>query len=295
MRDTIEGVRRRIQSAEELQSVVKTMKALSAAEIWHYERAVEALDDYMHTIELGFRAILHEHARELAIVRKPEQHRLGAIILGSDQGFVGRFNEHIVSFSLDAMSAIQPDPAERRLIVMGRRARTRLEAVEQRITIHGDMPRSLDGVLPHVHRLTERLTYWYGEGIVDHIFLCYNRPLTAARYEPLCIELLPIDLSWLQRLQAEPWHSRSLPHFDVPWNELFREFLGEYFFVAVYRAFAASLAAEHASRLASMQSAEDNIEKRLEKLQQAYHRERQNAITEELGDIIAGAEATREE
>jgi F-type H+-transporting ATPase subunit gamma len=293
VRDGIEGVRRRIQSAQELQSVVKTMKALSAAEIWHYERAVAALDDYMHTVELGFRALLHEHAEELAIARKPVQHRLGAVVLGSDQGFVGRFNDHIVTAALAEMGAIQSDIAQRQLIVMGRRARARLDAAGQPLASHGDMPRSLDGVLPHVQQLTDQLTAWYGERRVDHIFLFYNRPLSAARYEPVTIELLPIDLTWLQRLQAEPWPSRSLPHFDLPWQELFREFIGEYFFVAVYRAFAASLAAEHASRLASMQSAEDNIEKRLDRLQQLYHRERQNAITDELGDIIAGAEATR--
>ena len=292
-REKVEAVRRRIQGARELQSVVKTMKALSAAEIWHYERAVEALDEYMRTVELGLRAALHEHAEELAIVQKPEQHRLGAIVLGSDQGFVGRFNDNLVSYALSEMASVQPDETQRSLIVMGRRVRARLAAEGQRIIAHEDMPRSLDGVLPHVHRLTERLFAWFSEQDVDHIFLFYNRPLSAARYESVGFELLPINLDWLQKLQSEPWLSRALPHFDLDWNDLFQEIIVEYFFVMVYRAFVASLAAEHASRLASMQSAEENIEKRLEKLQQAYHQQRQNAITDELGDIISGAEATR--
>ncbi|HSM54754.1 MAG TPA: FoF1 ATP synthase subunit gamma [Candidatus Sulfomarinibacteraceae bacterium] len=291
--ETIETVRRRIQGAHELQSVVKTMKALSAAEIWHYERAVEALDEYMRTVELGLRAALHEHVEELAIAEKPLRHRLGAIVLGSDMGFVGRFNEQIVTFSLEEMEEMQPDEAQRNLIVMGRRARTRLAAEGQPVVIHDEMPRSLEGVLPHVRRLARRLFTWFSEKRVDHILLFYNRPVSAARYEPVCAELLPIDLTWLQAIQAEPWVSRSLPLTDLGWNELFQELIGEYFFVTVYRAFVASLAAEHASRLASMQSAEENIEKRLEALQRAYHQQRQNAITEELGDIISGAEATR--
>lgn len=291
--ETIETVRRRIESAKELQSVVKTMKTLSAAEIWHYERAVRALDEYARTVELGLRVILHEGMEELAIVTKPVQHRLGAIVLGSDQGFVGRFNDNIVSFALEQMERVQADEAQRSLIVMGRRLHTHLLAAGQRIVISDDMPRSLDGVLPHVHRLARRLLTWFDQQRVDHIFLFYNRPHTAARYEQIGVEILPIDVDWLRGLQAEPWQSRSLPLIDLDRPDLFREFIGEHFFVTVYRAFVASMAAEHASRLASMQSAEDNIEKRLEKLQRAYHQQRQNAITEELGDIIAGAEALR--
>jgi F-type H+-transporting ATPase subunit gamma len=70
--------------------------------------------------------------------------------------------------------------------------------------------------------------------------------------------------------------------------------LRQFFFMALYRAFAESLAAENASRLASMQAAERNIEEALEKLRLDYHRRRQSDITEELLDVLSGFEVLKD-
>jgi F-type H+-transporting ATPase subunit gamma len=72
---------------------------------------------------------------------------------------------------------------------------------------------------------------------------------------------------------------------------LFSSLVREYLFVSLYRAFAESLASENASRLASMQAAEKNIEERLRELSAQYHQQRQMSITSELLDIVSGFEA----
>ena len=77
----------------------------------------------------------------------------------------------------------------------------------------------------------------------------------------------------------------------MDWETIFRALIREYLFVSLYRAFADSLASENASRLAAMQSAEKNIEERLEELFGQFHRQRQSTITEELIDIVSGFEA----
>jgi F-type H+-transporting ATPase subunit gamma len=79
----------------------------------------------------------------------------------------------------------------------------------------------------------------------------------------------------------------------MEWDDLFAALVRQYLFVSLYRAFAESLAGEHASRLAAMQRAETNVEERLDMLEQTYHRRRQRAITEEVLDITAGFEALR--
>ena len=119
----------------------------------------------------------------------------------------------------------------------------------------------------------------------------YNNPETGASYEPRRVQLLPVDLDWLQQLRQRPWPGNTIPAFDQNWDDLFSDLIQEYFFVATHRAFAASPAAENASRLASMQAAERNIEDRLGELAQQYHQRRQSSITSELLDIVAGAEA----
>jgi F-type H+-transporting ATPase subunit gamma len=77
----------------------------------------------------------------------------------------------------------------------------------------------------------------------------------------------------------------------MDWNALFSELIQEYLYVSVFRAFAASLSAENASRLSSMEAAEQNIEDRLDNLEHRFHQVRQHSITSELLDIVSGAEA----
>src|SRR5690606_23539178 len=113
---------------------------------------------------------------------------------------------------------------------------------------------------------------------------------------PSKLQLLPIDHAWLRSLATRNWSSRSLPTFTMDWRRLFSALIRQYLFVALYRAFAESLASENASRLASMQAAEKNIQNHLSQLTAGYHRVRQQAITEELLDIVAGYETlTKEE
>jgi F-type H+-transporting ATPase subunit gamma len=80
----------------------------------------------------------------------------------------------------------------------------------------------------------------------------------------------------------------------MEWDRLFSALVQEYLLVSLFRAFAESLASENASRLASMQGAERNIEEQLEELTQRYHQRRQMAITEELLDIVTGFEALKQ-
>ena len=77
----------------------------------------------------------------------------------------------------------------------------------------------------------------------------------------------------------------------MDWNRLFSWLIREYLFVSLYRGFAESLASENASRLASMQVAERNIENRLDELNAQYHQQRQSGIDAELFDLVAGFEA----
>jgi len=78
---------------------------------------------------------------------------------------------------------------------------------------------------------------------------------------------------------------------QMEWDGLFSSLIREYLFVSLYRAFAESLASENASRLASMQVAERNIEDRLVDLSAQFHQQRQSSIDEELFDLVAGFEA----
>jgi F-type H+-transporting ATPase subunit gamma len=107
--------------------------------------------------------------------------------------------------------------------------------------------------------------------------------------------LLPIDRAWIKSIQEKKWPTRVLPTFTIERDNLFSSLFHQYIFVSLFRALAESMASENAARLLSMQSAEKNIDERIEQLNALYRSERQNAITSELLDIVSGFEALREE
>ena len=103
MSDTTESLRRKINSAGDLQSVVRTMKVLAASSIGQYEQSVRALADYNRTVELGLGACFRENGSvPLVEERKRETtaDSIGAVVFGSDQGLVGQFNDVVADLAV---------------------------------------------------------------------------------------------------------------------------------------------------------------------------------------------------
>lgn len=289
--DTSETLKRRIATAEDLQSVVKTMKALAAASIRQYELAVHALAEYNRTVELGLQVVL-QHSRTLGPFLAPTAtDSLGAIVFGSDQGMCGQLNDQIVAHALETLQA-SGVPADGRLVLaVGARAAARLEDAGQPVEARLPVPGSASGIGWMAEDVLLRLEEWHEKRGIRSMVLLYHQPLSRGSYRPRSLSLLPADRKWLRRLGAGPWPSRALPTFTMDRGRLFSALIRQYLFVSICRAFASALASEHASRLASMQSAERNIEDRLEELHADYRRQRQMAITGELLDLVAGFEA----
>jgi F-type H+-transporting ATPase subunit gamma len=128
------------------------------------------------------------------------------------------------------------------------------------------------------------------EGSLRQVVIVHNR-YEQQDVRPGDYRLLPMDEQWLQQLREAPWPTHALPMFTTPADELLSHLVRQYLFVELYGALAESLAAENATRLRAMQSAEKNVEERLDELTTRYNRQRQNSITAELLDVISGSEA----
>lgn len=289
--ETLEALQRKITSAEDLQSMVKTMKALAAVNIRQYERAVESLAVYHRTIERGLHILLTTKGDHAVIMKAGHDDRLGAIVFGSDQGMCGQLNEQVVAHALNSMDELGTSPSDRTLLVVGRRAAARLEAAGQTVEACFAMPGALPGVSTMVQDLLLQLEAWHIQRQIGRIYLFYSQHLSSATFRPYTVHLLPVNQAWLTILEAEAWPTRMIPTYTMDWDRLFSALIRQYLFVSLYRACAESLASENASRLAAMQGAENNIEDRLSELQSLFRQQRQTAITEELLDIVSGFEA----
>lgn len=287
---TLEAVRRRIDTTQDLHGIVRTMKSLAAVSIRQYEQAADALQDYADNVETGLRAVLRFGPIHAGETPDTTGGHAGVVVFGSDHGLCGRFNDEVVDFAQERVPAFGVDLGQARRIAVGARAADRLEAEGAAAEAWLTLPGSVDRLVDTAYAVIERVEDWRGRG-VDHVLLVHNRRGRETAAAPTVHQMLPLPAPWLERLRHESWPSRSLPQFRTEPSRLFAGLLRQHLFVTVFRAAAESLASEHASRLASMQAAERNIDERLEELQSAYRQQRQRAITDELLDLVAGFEA----
>lgn len=295
MSQTLESMRRRIETAEDMYGVVRVMKAMAASSVRQYEAAVESLAGYSRTIEAGLQIAMRNRPPGSTISEAGDAGRQALIVFGSDQGMCGAFNEHAAEAALDLLDAMGVTRADVQVLVVGARAVGRLEDAGCTVVRRLSMPSSIAGVTPAVHELLLAVEELRSAGGIGRFQLVHHRPLERTGSRPQALQLLPVDRGWLEELAAREWVSRSLPTFRMDWRELFSALIRQHLFVALYRSFAESLASENAARLSSMQAAERNIQGHLDQLQLDYHHGRQESIQAELLDIIAGFETLMED
>ncbi|MDQ2946888.1 MAG: F0F1 ATP synthase subunit gamma [Acidobacteriota bacterium] len=296
MSENIQSLRHRIDSAGDLEGVVRAMKALAASSIGQYQKAVEALDDYYRTVELGLSVCLRQADTATPVPdRKPKDGQaIGVVVFGSDQGLVGRFNEVVADLAVETVKAL-PGKVQK-IWAIGERVRSLLSDAGIAPVDLLAVPVSIHAITPLVgHILIELQAAREKREVVD-VYVFHNRPKSAAVYEPVCRRLLPLDDSWQSKLTSTPWPSqrpnqKAIPEIIGDASLTLKSLVSGYLFVSLYQSCAESLNSENASRLAAMQRAEKNIKNIVEDLNQKFHRVRQASIDEELFDVVSGFEA----
>jgi F-type H+-transporting ATPase subunit gamma len=301
MSDTTASLRRKINSAGDLRSVVRTMKALAASNIGQYEKSVRALGDYYRSVEMGLSICFRKSAQAAPMTGgsvRTDAGPVGAVVFGSDQGLVGRFNDVVADFALKTLAAL---PGKPQVWAVGERVHGRLEDAGLALAGLLAVPNSVKAITPLVGQILLESETRYSQGGISELYLFYNRPTSGAIYEPVQQRLLPLDESWRRELAEYPWPTKRLPEVmgggtdgeteSETQTTTLRALIREYLFVSLFRACAESLASENASRLAAMQRADKNINELLENLNGTFHRLRQSGIDEELFDVVSGFEA----
>jgi F-type H+-transporting ATPase subunit gamma len=290
--ETTESLRRKIDSAGELRSVVRTMKALAASSIGQYETSVRALVDYYRTVELGLSVCFRESERLAASTTEGTSPTaagaVGAVVFGSDQGLVGRFNEVVADYAIKSLAALPGTP---RVWAVGERVYAHL--VDAGLPLMGlfAVPNSVEAITPLVGQIQLESEAHRDQGDYAQVYVFHNRPQSATLYEPVRQRLLPLDAQWQEGMGHVRWPTRRLPEILSGGTATLRALIRDYLFISLYRACAESLASENASRLAAMQRADKNIDELLESLHGSFHRLRQSGIDEELFDVVSGFEA----
>jgi len=289
MSETTTSLTRKIGTASELQSVVRTMKAISASSIGQYESAVRSLDDYYRTVQLGLAACFKQRKfAEMMPDNNKHQGAIGVVVFGSDQGLVGQFNEVITAF---VVSTLEKLPGKKTIWPVGERIYSHLTEADLSMGVNFSLPSSVGTISSLVNEVLIEAELRREKGEVDEVYLFFNRHQSGGLCVPMCQRLLPLDDAWVKALSGIRWPSQNLPELLNSETNTLLAFVHEYLFVSLFRACAESLASENASRLAVMQRAEKNIDELLKTMHLSFHQLRQSNIDEELFDLISGFEA----
>lgn len=293
MTDSIASLRHKITSAQDLESVVRSMKTIASSSIGQYEKAVHSLDDYYRNVQLGLSACLSQTAQleqPAVIVNRSQKYApaIGVIVFGSDQGLVGQFNEVMVEFVVDSLAKLS---GNKMLWTVGERVESRLIETDLNTEASFELPHSINTITGLVGEILIELEAKRDQGLIDQVFLFHHKLEDNSISRLVSQQLLPLDAAWQRELVAIDWPSNNLVEVMPDQDQTRRAFVREYLFVSLFRACAESLASENASRLAAMQRAEKNIDEIQENLNQTFHRLRQSDIDEELSDVLSGFNA----
>jgi len=292
---TLEHYRRQLDHGEDLHGIVKTMKAMAAVTIRQYEQVVEAINQYHDTVFKAMHILMKRHPEILPELKSENgAENIGAIILGSEIGMCGQFNEDIADFALKNMDRIQEDSHKRKIVTLGLRVSGLIQSQGQAVKQEMELPGSVHSIKDSVQSLIVFFENWRTKENMDHILIYYNEKQSGSSYDQKEIHLWPPDLKEWQALVKKPWPAHCLPLYRSELDKLIAATIQQSVFVTIYQAFAESLASENASRLAAMQAAEKNIQEHLDEVRTQYNHERQSSITSELMDIISGFEALKE-
>ncbi|MEO6916262.1 MAG: F0F1 ATP synthase subunit gamma [Chitinophagaceae bacterium] len=287
--DTLESLRGKSEGAEDLKSVVSAMKAMAASNIVQYETAVDALGDYFHTVALGI--IAYFKAEKVQAIVEKKQYRANndlsvcAIVFGSDQGLVGRFNDSMADFVVASLKAL---PGKKEIWCIGERVQLLLSDAGLTTATLYPVPNDISAVTPLV---TQILNKSQDRKDLQEFYIFHNKPIIGGGYTKVKQRFLPLDEAWKKSLEQIKWPSKLQPQIAGDAKATLVALINGYLFTSLFKACIESLASENASRLDAMQRAEKNIRDLLDDLKKKYHRLRQRSIDEELFDVVSGFEA----
>lgn len=149
--ETLANLQQKLSGAEDLKSVVRTMKAMAASNIGQYESAVSSLSYYNRTIALGILAYFRQEQTNTfskqPITLKKEAPTHCAIVFGSDQGLVGQFNDSLAEFVAKHLADL---PGKKEIWAIGERVELKLEDLDFNITKQFPVPNAVEAITPLV-------------------------------------------------------------------------------------------------------------------------------------------------
>ncbi len=286
---SLKDIKRRITSVQSTQKITRAMKMVAAAKLRRAQQAIENARPYAERM----RATLEEVAGDMGTVEHPlfeareEVRSLELIIITSDRGLAGAYNNAVIKFAEAILSEREAGLEKVSFTLLGKKVgdyykRRRMDDILQASPV-GTSITYADAVA-----VASGAARRFESGEVDEVILVYSEFVTTMTQTPRSVQLLPARAP----KAAAQGEADTRPYEIEPSPErLLSVLVPKAVEVEVFRALLENQAGEHAARMTAMESATNNTVELIEKLTLKYNRARQAAITSELVEIVTGAQA----
>ena len=291
---SVQDLRRRLRSIGNTRKITKAMELVASARLRRAQTRIEQMRDYAETM----REVMAGSARATASVRgmpllqRRDESAVAVVPLTGDRGLAGAFNAQVLRRSFALERALRGDGKQVRWLVSGKKGRSTLSFRRYELaaawTGYSDKPSYADAQAI-VHRVAEL----YEQGQVDRVVLVYNEFVSPLVQRVVEREILPVSEDLLETDEAERAQDafRGDFIFEPEPEEILQRLLPAYLETEVYRALLESAASEQGARMTAMRNASKNAGELIDNLTLAMNRARQAEITQEILEVVAGADA----
>ncbi len=281
----LKEIRGRITSISSTMQITSAMKMVSAAKLKKAQDAItmlrpysEKLQELIQKVSTGSEGSLSEYAQ------KREVKKILYIAISSNRGLAGAFNSSVIK-ELNA-NYKQKEDVEIEVLTVGKKV---FDAVRRVRTVYDNQSSIYDSVsFEAVSKLTSAVMKDFSEGIFDEVYLVYNKFINAATQQVRTEQLLPITMPEQAEEDAESDYI-----FEPDKQTILETLIPKSIKTQVYKALLDSIASEHGARMTAMHKATDNANALKNELVIFYNKARQAAITNEILEIVSGAEALK--
>jgi len=281
-------IRGKIRSVKNMQKITKAMEMVAASKIRKAQLQMEASRPYAERIRrvIGHLSHANPDYKHPFLVER-EAKRVGYIVISTDRGLCGGLNVNMFKTVIGELSKWQGENVEVDLALVGAKAVQFFRRLGGNVvgtaTHLGDKP-SVNDLIGSIKIMLDE----YTEGQIDRLFLVHNEFVSTMSQVPEVKTLLPVSAIDLgEETLQDHWDYIYEP--DA--GELLDDVLMRYIESQVYRGAVENFACEMAAKMVAMKSATDNAGEIIDKLQLAYNKARQAAITQEISEIVGGAAA----
>lgn len=295
-------VKARIASVQNIRKITRAMEMVSASRLRKAEQRAASLRPYADAVRrMTSQAAAAAGSGELqaqpVLQTHDEENVVGIVLVTADRGLAGAFNSQILRAGLQRAAELEAQGVEVRYYVTGRRGDAALnfrgKPIEGSYTGFTDAPRH-----EHASRIGEDLVAAYVDGRVDRVEMVYNSYVSPLVQEVRRETLLPLAAAAFTEgdgdvdpAEGETSGPKALVEYEPGPAEILAELVPEFVEVSLLRALLESAASEHGARMTAMRSASDNAGDVITSLTLAMNRARQADITQEIMEVVAGAEA----